>query len=97
MIREVKEGKNGITIKLADRQRAIDWLSKYFIMHPDDKYKAEYDRKKAGMDNSKAEQVIENMQTLIDILQFPAENRTIEDFEGEEEDEQTSTVQQTPI
>ena len=97
LIREVKEGKNGITIKLADRQRAIDWLSKYFIMHPEDKYKAEYDRKKAGMDNSKAEQVIENMQTLIDILQFPAENRTIEDFEGEEEDEQTSTVQQTPI
>lgn len=47
LIREVKQGKEGISIKLADSQKAIDWLSKYFTMHPDDKYKAEFERKRA--------------------------------------------------
>ena len=47
LIQEVKEGKSGISIKLADRQKAIDWLTKYFLMHPESKYKAEYERKRA--------------------------------------------------
>ena len=28
-------------------QKAIEWLTKYFLMHPDDKYKAEFDKKRA--------------------------------------------------
>lgn len=47
LIQEVKEGKSGIFIKLADRQKAIDWLTKYFLMHPESKYKAEYERRRA--------------------------------------------------
>ena len=54
LIAEVKEGRDGVSIKLADRQKAIEWLSKYFLMHPDDKYRAEYDRKKAGENNKDA-------------------------------------------
>lgn len=93
LIQEIKEGKNGISIKLADRQKAIDWLSKYFLMHPDDKYKAEYDRKRAEMDHSGTDQILQNMQTLMDVLQHPIANRAIEDFEeGEEEHEQTGAV-----
>lgn len=44
LIQEVKRGKDGVSVKLADKQKAIDWLSKYFIVHPDDKYKAEFDK-----------------------------------------------------
>lgn len=33
-------------IKLADRQKALDWLSKYFKMYPLDEHKIEYDRQK---------------------------------------------------
>lgn len=47
LIQEIKAGQSGISIKLADRQKAIDWLSKYFLMHPESKYKAEYERKRA--------------------------------------------------
>lgn len=51
LIREVKQGKEGVSIKLEDKQKAIEWLSKYFLMHPDDKYKAEFDRlRMAGQD-----------------------------------------------
>ncbi len=46
LIREVKQGKAGVSIKLADQQKAFDWLSKYFLMHPEDRYKAEFDRRR---------------------------------------------------
>lgn len=56
LIREVKQGKEGISIKLADSQKAIDWLSKYFTMHPDDKYKAEFERKRAEKEGGETQE-----------------------------------------
>ena len=87
LVQEIKQGRNGISIKLADRQKAIDWLSKYFLMHPEDKYKAEYDRKRAEVKDNDAEKLLQNMQTITDILQHPVSNRSIEDFEEVQDDE----------
>lgn len=81
LIKKVSKGKNGISIEVEDRQKAFDWLTKYFLMHPDDKYKAEYDKKRADLDEKKGEQLLSNMQTIVDILQHPVPNRCIEDFE----------------
>lgn len=47
IIQEVKQGRDGVSIKLSDKQKALDWLTKYFLMHPESKYRAEYERKKA--------------------------------------------------
>lgn len=47
LIQEAKNGRNGASIKLADRQKAIDWLTKYFLLHPGDKYKAEFEKRRA--------------------------------------------------
>lgn len=55
IIQEVKQGKEGVSVKLADKQKAMDWLTKYFLMHPDDKYKAAFDRKRAEMDEKEHE------------------------------------------
>lgn len=87
MIREVKSTKDGIGIKMEDRQKAINWLTKYFLMHPDDKYKAEFDRKRAQAGNASVETILENMQTLADIFRMPKENRSIEELEREEDNE----------
>ena len=87
LIQEVKREKRGISVKLADKQKAIDWLTKYFLMHPDDKYKAEFDRKKAELKDNSGEEILKNMQTIADILQNPVPNRTIEEFEEDHEDE----------
>lgn len=81
IIQEIKEGQTGVSIKLADKQKAIDWLTKYFLMHPDDKYKAEFDKKRAEVKDDSAEQILENMQTITDILRRPVANRNIKDFE----------------
>ncbi len=87
IIQEVKEGKSGVSIKLSDRQKAIDWLSKYFLMHPESKYKAEYERKRAEVNENAGEEILKNMQTIADILRNPACNRDIEDFEDTPEEE----------
>lgn len=87
IIQEVKQGKNGVSVKLADKQKAMDWLSKYFLMHPDDKYKAEFDRKRAEVGENAGEAILRDMQTIADILQHPANNRSIDDFEEVHGDE----------
>ena len=37
VITEIKEGKDGITIKMADKMKALDRLSSYFRVLPGDK------------------------------------------------------------
>ena len=84
LIQEVKRGKDGVSVKLADKQKAIDWLTKYFLMHPESKYRAEYERKRAEVKDNAGEEILKNMQTIADILKNPVANRTIEDFEEKE-------------
>lgn len=87
LIKSVTEGRNGLTVVMKDEQKAIKWLSKYFLMHPDDKYKAEFDKKRAEVKDDTADQILQNMKTITDILQTPAGNRSIDDFEGVSDDE----------
>lgn len=53
LICEISVGKNGSKIKLEDRQKALDWLSKYFNMNPMDKHKIEYDNKRFELEQQK--------------------------------------------
>ena len=87
LIQEVKRGKDGVSVKLADKQKAIDWLSKYFLVNPDDKYKAEFDKKRAEVSDDSGAQILKNMQTIADILQHPVANRSISDLEEGDADE----------
>lgn len=50
IVQEVKEGQAGVTIKLADRQKAIDWLTTHFMANPMDKHKAEFDKRKLELE-----------------------------------------------
>lgn len=84
LIKKVSSSAEGVSIALADSQKAIDWLTKYFLMHPDDKYKAEFDRKRAEFDDNSGEQILQNIQTITDILQHPVPNRNIENLEAGE-------------
>lgn len=55
MIREVKRGKDGVSVKLKDEQKAIDWLTKFFEMNPDDKHRKEFDKRKLEIEMLKLE------------------------------------------
>ena len=84
LIQSVIESKGGVSITMKDPQKAIDWLTKYFLMHPESKYKAEYERKKAEIKDNAGEEILKNMQTIAEILKNPVPNRKIEDFEEKE-------------
>ena len=49
-------------------------------------FKAEYEKKRAQVKDNSAAEILKNMQTLVDILRNPVENRSIEDFEREEKE-----------
>lgn len=56
IIQEVKQGRDGVSIKLADKQKAIDWLTKYFLIHPENKYKAEFERRRAEKEGGEVQE-----------------------------------------
>ena len=55
IIQEVKQGREGFSIKLADRQRSLEWLDRYFLMNPMDRHKIDYDNKKLEFEHKKIE------------------------------------------
>ena len=50
IVTEVKLGKSGASIRLADRMKALQWLSDYFEMNPSDQHRREYDRRKMELE-----------------------------------------------
>lgn len=55
LVSEVKKGKDGASIKLADRMKALDWLTRYFELNPMDRHRKEFDTKRIELDMLKME------------------------------------------
>ena len=55
LIQKVKSGKSGISIELADRYKAIDWLTKYFLLNPMDQHRQEFEQQKLEIECMKLE------------------------------------------
>ena len=54
LICEISLGKSGMKVKLEDRQKALEWLSKYFNMNPGDKHKQWFDKQKIELEREKS-------------------------------------------
>lgn len=50
LICEISTSKQGAKIKLEDRQKALDWLARYFEINPVDRHKRDYDNKRLELD-----------------------------------------------
>ncbi len=50
LVSQVKMGKDGASIKLEDRQKALDWLSKFFESFPQDRHKRDYDNARLALE-----------------------------------------------
>ena len=55
LICQIKQGKEGASLKLEDRQRALEWLADYFEMNPMNKHKKAFDNKKLDLEKEKHE------------------------------------------
>lgn len=53
LISEIKASRQGVSIKLEDRMKAMDWLSKFFEMNPEHQYKKAFDDKKLQLDRDR--------------------------------------------
>lgn len=53
VIQQVKVGRDGASIKLADRQKSLEFLERYFLLNPMDKHKKEYDQKRLELEEQK--------------------------------------------
>ncbi|MFV0412945.1 MAG: terminase small subunit [Oscillospiraceae bacterium] len=55
LVSEVKKGKDGAGLKLADRMKALDWLTRYFELNPADRHRKEFDTKRLELEALKLE------------------------------------------
>lgn len=55
LINEVSQSKDGVKIKLADRQKSLDFLARHFELNPMDRHKKEYDDKRQELERAKYE------------------------------------------
>ncbi len=53
LISEISQGKDGAKLKLASRDKALDFLAQYFMANPMDKHKIEYDKHKLDLEQQK--------------------------------------------
>lgn len=53
LISEVSNGKDGVKIKLYDKQKSLDWLTNYFALNPMDKHKIDFDNAKLEIEQRK--------------------------------------------
>lgn len=55
LITEVKTSRQGVSVKLEDRMKALEWLTRFFEMNPEHQYKKEFDRKKLQLERERFE------------------------------------------
>ena len=60
LLSEVKQGKDGASVKLADRMKALEWLGNYFEANPADRHRREYDKRRLEIDLLKAQASIKD-------------------------------------
>ncbi len=53
LICEIKTSRQGASLKLEDRQKALDWLADYFEINPEHIYKKEHDEKKLQIERER--------------------------------------------
>jgi len=53
LIAEVKQGKDGASVKLADRQKSLDFLERFFELDPGHKHKTGYDNARLKLEQEK--------------------------------------------
>lgn len=87
----MKNTRNGVEIKLADKMKALEILYKYLRMDPDEKRRIDLSERLVKVQEAKLYggeddlDVIRNdLSDLIDIINKPVANRSIEEIEDEE-------------
>lgn len=95
LVSQVKLGRDGASIKLEDRMKALDWLSHFFEANPQDRHKRDYDKARLAIAERAVEvqesklkgvsddidAINERIEDIAKLLNSPVPNRKVQDYE----------------
>jgi phage terminase small subunit len=55
LICEIKTGKQGMSLKLENRQNALDWLANFFDLNPQHRHRTQFDKAKLEIEKDRLE------------------------------------------
>jgi phage terminase small subunit len=95
LVQEVRQTKDGASIKMADRMKALEWLAGYFQLNPTAKQRAAFEAQRialqersVALQEAKLHGIDDDLDginlgihSLADLLNAPVPNRDLRDFE----------------
>lgn len=95
LISEVSKGRDGAKIKLADRMKALEWLSNYFEINPADKHRRAFENRKLEIELLKLESQIKDTDTEEELKDnfIDAMNATAQEVWGDGSDDRAEDQQ----
>lgn len=95
LISEVSKGRDGTKIKLADRMKALEWLSNYFEINPADKHRRAFENRKLEIELLKLESQIKDTDTDEELKDnfMDAMNATAQEVWGDDSDDRAEDQQ----
>ncbi len=95
LISEVSKGRDGAKIKLADRMKALEWLSNYFEINPADKHRRSFENRKLEIELLKLESQIKDTDTEEELKDnfIDAMNATAQEVWGDGSDDRAEDQQ----
>lgn len=93
LISQIKQGRDGASVKLKDSQKSLEFLERYFELNPMDRHRKEFDEKKLKIADRQVkiqedklhgltadmDDIKANMRELMDIVGAPVPDRRLED------------------
>ena len=93
LISEVSKGRDGAKIKLADRMKALEWLSNYFEINPADKHRRAFENRKLEIELLKLESQIKDTDEELKDNFMDAMNATSQEVWGDDSDDRAEDQQ----
>lgn len=95
LISEVSKGRDGAKIKLADRMKALEWLSNYFEINPADKHRRAFENRKLEIELLKLESQVKETDTEEELKDnfIDAMNATAQEVWGDGSNNRTEDQQ----
>lgn len=95
LISEVSKGRDGAKIKLADRMKALEWLSNYFEINPADKHRRAFENRKLEIELLKLESQIKDTDAEEELKDnfMDAMNATAQEVWGDGSDDRAEDQQ----
>lgn len=79
VLSEIRQGRDSVSVKLADRQKSLDFLERLFELDPMNKHKKDYDRRRLELEERKAAEGNEDALEKLDEIMSGVDRGMLDD------------------